>query len=61
MLLIMIKLIVMSIGFFYLKYFGGSWNRLYLSRWVVEWKSLGTPVLGNKLMKHGQLPQINMS
>ncbi len=60
MLLIMIKLIVMSIVF-YLKYFGGSWNRLYLSRWVVEWKSLGTPVLGNKLMKHGQLPQINMS
>ncbi len=44
MLLIMIKLIVMSIVF-YLKYIGGSWNRLYLSRWVVEWKSLGTPVL----------------
>ncbi len=60
MLLIMIKLIVMPIVF-YLKYFGGSWNRLYLSRWVVEWKSLGTPALGNKLMKHGQLPQINMS
>ncbi len=39
MLLIKIKLIVMSIVFFYLKYFGGSWNRLYLFRWVVEWKS----------------------
>ncbi len=59
MLLIMIKLIVMSIVFFISNILVGL--EIDYSRWVVEWKSLGTPVLGNKLMKHGQLPQINMS
>ncbi len=46
-LLIKNKLTVISIVFcfFNLKYFGGSRNRLYLSRWVVEWKSLGTPAV----------------
>ncbi len=31
--MLLIKLIVMSNYFLYLKYFCGSWNRLYLSRW----------------------------